>query len=97
MVVLSPLLIDAPKSGLAWGPFSLIRVDTDITNPLLRGKMVHFEDVGEGWVFFKYVKLLYFATAVIFSVIRIVNVKKLLKVVHLWMTMDFNLVPGFVL
>ena len=54
MVVLSPLLIDAPNSGLAWGPSFRIRVDIDITKPLLRGKMVHFEDVGEGWVFFKY-------------------------------------------
>ena len=54
MVVLSPLLIDAPNSGLAWGPSFRIRVDIDITKPLLRGKMVHFEDVGDGWVFFKY-------------------------------------------
>ena len=48
----SPLLIDAPKSGLAWGPFLRIRVDIEITKPLMRGKMVHFEDVGESWVFF---------------------------------------------
>ena len=57
LVILSPLLIDAPKSGLAWGPFFRIRVDADITKPLMKGKMVHFEDVGEGWVFFKYERL----------------------------------------
>ena len=32
-----PLLVDASKSGLAWGPFLLIRVDIDITKPLMRG------------------------------------------------------------
>ena len=53
LVILSPLLIDAHKSGLAWGPFFRIRMDADITKPLMKGKMVHFEDVGEGWVFFK--------------------------------------------
>ena len=53
----SPLLIDAPKSGLDWGPFLCIRMDIEITKPLMRGKMVHFEVVGGGWVFFKYNKL----------------------------------------
>ena len=31
-----PLLVDASKSGLAWGPFLHIRVDVDITKPLMR-------------------------------------------------------------
>ncbi|KAF3947127.1 hypothetical protein CMV_026699 [Castanea mollissima] len=44
-----PLLVDAPKSGLAWGPFLRIRVDIDITKPLMRGKMIHIEDLDEGW------------------------------------------------
>ena len=35
-----PLLIDAPKSGLAWGPFLRMRVDIDITKPLMRAKML---------------------------------------------------------
>ena len=55
-----PLLIDAPKSGLDWGPFLCIRMDIEITKPLMRGKMVHFEDVGESWVFFEYKRLLIF-------------------------------------
>ncbi|KAF3957648.1 hypothetical protein CMV_017358 [Castanea mollissima] len=38
-----PLLVDAPTSGLAWGPFLRIRVDVDITKPLMRGKMIHIE------------------------------------------------------
>lgn len=44
----TPLLIDASKSGLAWGPFLRMRVDIDITRPLMRGKMVHIEDMEEG-------------------------------------------------
>lgn len=29
-----PLVVDAPKSGLAWGPFLRIRADIDITKRL---------------------------------------------------------------
>ena len=39
------LMVDAPKNGLAWGPFLCIWVDIDITKPFMRGKMVHIEDV----------------------------------------------------
>ena len=53
----NPLMVDAPKSGLAWGPFLRIRVDIDITKPLMRRKMIHIENVEEGWVFFKYERL----------------------------------------
>ena len=53
----TPLLIDAPKSGLAWGPFLRMWVDIDITKPLMRGKMVHIEDMEEWWVYFKYKRL----------------------------------------
>ncbi|XP_075661571.1 uncharacterized protein LOC142631309 [Castanea sativa] len=52
-----PLLVDAPKSGLAWGPFLRIRVDIDITKPLMRGKMLQVEGMEEGWVHFKYKRL----------------------------------------
>ncbi|XP_023918052.1 uncharacterized protein LOC136066625 [Quercus suber] len=52
-----PLLVDAPKSGLAWGPFLRIRVDIDITKPLMRGKMVQVEGMEKGWVHFKYERL----------------------------------------
>ena len=52
-----PLLVDAPKSGLAWGPFLRIRVDVDITKPLMRGKMIQIEGMEKGWVQFKYERL----------------------------------------
>nr|POE89728.1 hypothetical protein CFP56_49500 [Quercus suber] len=52
-----PILVDGSKSGFAWGPFLRIRVDIDVTKPLMRGKMVHIEGAGEGWVFFKYERL----------------------------------------
>lgn len=34
------LLVDAPKSGLPWGPFLRIQMDIDITKPLMRVKMI---------------------------------------------------------
>ena len=52
-----PLLVDAPKSGLAWGPFLRIRVDVHITKPLMRGKMIQIEGMEKGWVYFKYERL----------------------------------------
>ena len=52
-----PILIDAPKSGLAWHPFLRIWVDIDVTKPLMRGKMIHVEGAEECWVFFKYERL----------------------------------------
>ena len=53
-----PLLVDAAKSGLAWGPFLRIRVDVDITKPLMRSKMIHIEGMEKGCVYFKYERLL---------------------------------------
>ena len=38
-----PILVDAPKSRFAGGPFLRIRVDIDVTKPLMRGKMIHIE------------------------------------------------------
>ena len=52
------ITVDASKSGLTWGRFLCIKVNIDITKPLVRGKMVHIEDLDEGWVFFKYERLL---------------------------------------
>lgn len=46
-----PLLVDAPKSDLAWGLFLRIRVEIDITKPLMRGKMIHIEDMEERCVY----------------------------------------------
>ena len=39
------LMVDAPKSGLAWGPIFLIRVNVDIIKPLMHGKMIQIEDL----------------------------------------------------
>ena len=52
-----PLLVDAPKSGLMWGPYLRIRVDVDITKPLMRGQMIQIEGMEKGWVYFKYERL----------------------------------------
>ena len=51
------LMVDAPKSGLAWGPFLRIIVNVDITKPLMRGKMIQIEDLEPSWVVFKYERL----------------------------------------
>nr|POE71106.1 hypothetical protein CFP56_27111 [Quercus suber] len=51
------LVIDTPKSGLAWGPFLRIQVDIDITKPLMREKMIRIEEMEDVWVFFKYERL----------------------------------------
>ena len=42
------LMIDALKCGLVWGPFLRIRVDIDITKPLMRGKIIHIANLEEG-------------------------------------------------
>ena len=34
------IMVDAPKSWLAWGPCLRIRVNIDIKKPLMRGKMI---------------------------------------------------------
>ncbi len=51
------LKVDVPDNGLGWGKYLRIRVDIDITQPLLRGKQLR-KDEGEGgtpfWVDFKY-------------------------------------------
>ena len=51
------IMVDAPKSGLAWGPFLRIRVNIDITKPLMRGKMIQIDDLEASWVAFKYESL----------------------------------------
>ena len=50
-------MVDAPKSGLAWGPFLRIRVRIDITKPLMRGKMIQIENLDADWAVFKYERL----------------------------------------
>ena len=36
----NPLMVDTSKSGLDWGLFLHIRVDINITKPLMRGKLI---------------------------------------------------------
>ena len=62
------IMVDAPKSGFAWGPFLRIRVRIDITKPLMRGKMIKIENLDADWAVFKC------ATAVVFLGIKIVSV-----------------------
>ena len=40
-----------------WGPFLHMRVDIDITKPLMRGKMLPIENVDKGWIYIKYERL----------------------------------------
>ena len=50
-------MVDAPKSGLAWGLFLRVRVNIDITKPLMQGKMIQIDDLETSWVTFKYERL----------------------------------------
>ena len=51
------LEVDVPANGLGWGKYLRIRVEMDVREPLLRGRIVQ-EEQGEGvapyWVDFKY-------------------------------------------
>ena len=44
----TPFMVETPKSSLARGPFLRIRVEIDVTKPLMRGKITYIEDVYEG-------------------------------------------------
>ena len=49
--------VDVPENGLGWGKYLRIRVEIDITQPLLRGKILSKDDSDGGspfWVDFKY-------------------------------------------
>ena len=51
------LEVDAPENGLGWGKYLRIRVEIDVTEPLLRGKILQGEEgtsSGPFWVDFKY-------------------------------------------
>ena len=50
-------MVDAPKSGLAWGVFLRVRVNIDITKPLMQGEMIQIDDLEASWVTFKYEQL----------------------------------------
>ncbi|KAL0002388.1 hypothetical protein SO802_016169 [Lithocarpus litseifolius] len=46
--------VDVPRNGLGWGPFLCIRVNIEITKPLIsmRGKILQIEGLNVGWVGF---------------------------------------------
>ena len=48
------LEVDVPESGLGWGRYLRIRVDIEIAQPPLRGKILEFEDGAPFWVDFRY-------------------------------------------
>ena len=92
-----PILVDAPKSGLAWGPFLRIRVDIDITKPLMRGKMIHIEGMEKGVCISNMRGSLFIVIGVELWDIKSVSVNMPRKGVFLQRRMTINLVLGFVL
>ena len=46
--------VDVPENGIGWGRFLHIRVEIDVTKPLLRGKILESEDGKPFWVNFHY-------------------------------------------
>ena len=48
------LEVDVPENGIGWGRFLRIRVELDITKPLLRGKILEIEEGHPIWVEFRY-------------------------------------------
>ncbi len=46
--------VDVPENGIGWGRFLRIRVEIDVTKPLLRGKILECEDGKPFWVDFRY-------------------------------------------
>jgi hypothetical protein len=46
--------VDVPENGIGWGRYLRICVDIDITQPLLRGKILEFDGGAPFWVDFRY-------------------------------------------
>ncbi|GMY19573.1 hypothetical protein FCV25MIE_14812 [Fagus crenata] len=46
--------VDVPENGIGWGRFLRIRVELDVTKPLLRGKILEGDDGKPFWVDFRY-------------------------------------------
>ena len=46
--------VDVPDNGIAWGRYLRIRVEIDITKPLLRGKILEDDSGKPYWVDFRY-------------------------------------------
>lgn len=52
---IGPLVeVDVPENGIGWGRFLRIRVEIDVTKPLLRGKILEGDDGKPFWVDFRY-------------------------------------------
>ncbi|KAK9987956.1 hypothetical protein SO802_028195 [Lithocarpus litseifolius] len=49
--------VDVPRNGLARGPFLCIRMNMDITKPLMRGKIMRIEGLEAGLIYFQYKRL----------------------------------------
>nr|POE57539.1 hypothetical protein CFP56_06599 [Quercus suber] len=91
------ILVDAPKSGLAWGHFLHIRVDIDITKPLMSGKMIHIEGMEKGGCISNMRGFLFIVIGVEFWDIKSMSVNMPGKGIFLQRRMTINLVLGFVL
>lgn len=91
------LMVDTPKNDLAQGPFLRIWVDIDITKLLFEEKWFILKMYKKGGSFSNTRGYLSFAIIVVYLVTKIVNVKKLEKLVFHQMMMIFNLVHDFVL
>ena len=49
------ITIDAPEDdGVAWGRYLRIRVEVEITKPLMRGCIIHVEETAPVWIDFRY-------------------------------------------
>ena len=83
--------VDVPRNGLAWGR---IRVNMDITKPLMRGKIMRIE----GWRLDGFISNMrdfqFSVMGVLFSVTMIVSAPKDEWVDFLWKRMIYDMVIG---
>jgi hypothetical protein len=53
-VIGNSLEVDVPEDGIGWGRYLRIRVELDVTQPLLRGMILEYDDSAPFWVDFQY-------------------------------------------